>query len=165
VRTIIEILNLNIVTDMSEIGPGRLDSGAKKPTMLVNVSTEMAISPGLGSSTTVASSESSSAHSTDLDSPQQWIHPFASSTAKLEILPSSANSDMIDVEEEARLYDELCRNYEEDSDSVRFIFNLSGSFDNIDPINSVCNSFIVCKIQPSNSTYLFRSRRFEDSGC
>ena len=30
---------------------------------------------------------------------------------------------MIDVEEEARLYNELCRNYEEDSDSVRFIFN------------------------------------------
>jgi hypothetical protein len=102
---------------MSKIGPRRLESG-KKPTMLVNISTEMAISPGIGSSTTAASS--SSAHSTDS---QQRIHPFAGSTAKLEILASSANSDMIDVEEEARLYDELCRNYdEEDSDSVRFIF-------------------------------------------
>ena len=119
---------------MSKIGPGRLDSGKKKPTVLVNVSTEMAISPGLGSATTSTTVTSSSTHSTDLDSPQQWIHPFAGSTAKLEILPSSANSDMIDVEEEARLYDELCRNYEEDSDSVRFIFNLSRSFDNINPI-------------------------------
>ena len=27
---------------------------------------------------------------------------------------------MIDVEEEARLYDELCRNYEEDSDTVSY---------------------------------------------
>ena len=105
---------------MSKIGPGRLDSGKKKPTALVNVSTELAISPGLDSATTSTSTASSS--SAHLESPQQWIHPFAGSTAKLEILPSSANSDMIDVEEEARLYDELCRNYEEDSDSVRFIF-------------------------------------------
>jgi len=87
----------------------------------VNVSTEMALSPGSATSTTAASSPSSSAHSTDLDSPQKWFHPFAGSTGKLEILPSSANSDMIDVEEEARLYDELCRNYEEDSDTfVKF---------------------------------------------
>ena len=107
---------------MSKIGPGRLDSGKKKPTMLVNVSTEVTASSGsLAGPTTAASS--SSAHSTDLDSPpQEWFHPFADSTAKLEILPSSANSDMIDVEEEARLYNELCRNYDEDSDSVRFIF-------------------------------------------
>jgi hypothetical protein len=123
----------------------------------------MAISPGLGSATTsTTTASSSSAHSTDLDSPQQGIHPFAGSTAKLEILLSSANSDMIDVEEEARLYDELCRNYEEDPDSVRFTFNLSGSFDNIDPIY---NSLIVCKIQPSNSTYLLHSQHFEDSDC
>ena len=153
---------------MSKIGPGRFNSGKKKPTMLVNASTEMAISPGLGSATSsTTAASSSSAHSTDLDSPQQWIHPFAGSTAKLEILPSSANSDKIDVEEEARLYDELCRN--DDSDSVSFILNLSGSFDNIDSINYVCNSFnIVCEIQPSDSTYLLRSqqeRRFENGGC
>ena len=103
------------------VGPGRLDSEkTTKPTMLLNVSTEMAISsPGLGSATSLTTAaSSSSADSTDLDSPQKWFHPFAGSTGKLEILPSSANSDMIDVEEEARLYDELCRNYEEDSDSV-----------------------------------------------
>ena len=112
---------------MSKTRPGRLDSGKKKPTMLVNASTEMAISPGLGSATSsTTAASSSSANSTDLDSPQQWIHPFAGSTAKLEILPSSTNSDKIDVEEEARLYDELCRNYEDDSDSVGFILNLSG---------------------------------------
>ena len=106
---------------MSKIGPSRfVNSGKKKPTMLVNVSTENPISPGPATSTTMASS--SSARSTEnVNSPQQGIHPFAASTAKLEILPSSANSDMIDVEEEARLYDELCRNYE-DSDSVRYIF-------------------------------------------
>ena len=120
------ILNL---TDMSKIGPGRLDSGKKKPTILVNASTEIAISPGLGSATSsTTAASSSSAHSTDLDSPRQWIHPFAGSTAKLEILPSSANSDKIDVEEEARLYDELCRSYEEDSDSVSFVLCLSESF-------------------------------------
>jgi hypothetical protein len=107
---------------MSKIGP---DSGKKKPTMLLNPSSEMPISPCLGSSSTTSSSVHSTtgSSSTDLDSPQQqWIHPFAGSTAKLEILPSSANSDRIDVEEEARLYDELCRNYEEDSDSVSFSF-------------------------------------------
>ena len=105
---------------MSKIRPGRLDSGKKRPIVLTE---QMAISPGLGSaSTTVSSSSSSSARSTESDSPQQRIHPFASSTAKLEILQSSANSDMIDVEEEARLYDELCRNYEEDTDSVSFPF-------------------------------------------
>ena len=105
---------------MSKIGPRRLES-VKKPTMLENIPNEMAISPGLiGSATTTStSSATTSAHSTDS---QQWIHPFAGSTAKLEILPSSANSDMIDVEEEARLYDEFCRNYEEDSNSVRSIF-------------------------------------------
>ena len=109
---------------MSKIGPGRSGSGRKKPSMLVNVSTEMAISPDSATPTTAASSPLSSG-STDLDSPQKWFHPFAGSTSKLEILPSSANSDMIDVEEEARLYDELCRNYEEDSNSVRFIFILT----------------------------------------
>ena len=102
---------------MSKIGPGRLDSRKKKQTMLVNVSTEVTASSGSGPTTAASSSF---AH-TDLDSPQEWFHPFADSTAKLEILPSSANSDMIDVEEEARLYNELCRNYD-DSDSVRFIF-------------------------------------------
>lgn len=95
----------------------------KKPTMLVNASTEILIPSGLASAistTTVASS--SSADSTDLDSPQEWIHPFASSTSKLEVIRSA--TDKIDVEEEARLYDELCRNYEEDidDDSVSFLF-------------------------------------------
>ncbi|KAF5354117.1 hypothetical protein D9756_006888 [Leucocoprinus leucothites] len=38
------------------------------------------------------------------------IHPFANSTAKLELLPpSSAGLSGIDIEEEARLYDELRR--------------------------------------------------------
>ena len=96
-----------------------MDSEKKKPTMLLNVSTEMPISPGLGSATsTTAASSSSAGSSTDLDSPQKWSHPFAGSTGKLEILPSSANSDMIDIEEEARLYDELCRNYEDSDSSV-----------------------------------------------
>ena len=130
-------------------GPGRLDSEktTTKPTMLLNVSTEMAISsPGLGSATSLTTAaSSSSADSTDLDSPQKWFHPFAGSTGKLEILPSSANSDMIDVEEEARLYDELCRNYEEDSDTVSYKSLSSRSFNNIDSIISVCY-FIVCKI-------------------
>ncbi|PPR05201.1 hypothetical protein CVT24_010301 [Panaeolus cyanescens] len=42
------------------------------------------------------------------------VHPFANSTAKLEVLIS--NPDKIDVEEEARLYDELCRTYENDTE-------------------------------------------------
>ena len=79
------------------------------------------ISPSLGSATssTTTASSTSSAHSTtttDSDTPQKWSHPFAGSTGNLEILPSLANSYMIHIEEEARLYDELCRNYEEDSD-------------------------------------------------
>ena len=86
-----------------KIGPRTLDSGKKRPTILVNVSTEMAISPGLGSATSTTAASSSSAHSTDFDSPQKWFHPFAASTGRLEILPSSVNSDMINVEEEAEL--------------------------------------------------------------
>lgn len=91
--------------------------------MLVNVSTEIpeplaALGSGSSTLSTVPSASSSSAQSADWDSP---IHPFASSTAKLEIIPSSATSH-IDVEEEARLYDELCRNYEEDTASVSFLF-------------------------------------------
>ena len=48
------------------------------------------------------------------------VHPFANSTSKLELIPSSTTTtaDGIDVEEEARLYDELCRNYEEETDDV-----------------------------------------------
>lgn len=83
--------------------------------MLLNVSTEIPTplaALGSGSSTLSTVASSSSAQTADWDSP---IHPFASSTAKLEIIPSSATSHKIDVEEEARLYDELCRNYEEDT--------------------------------------------------
>lgn len=108
----VQILNVNI-DNMLKAGPGRkLDSGKKKPTMSVNASTQMPSSSGLGSATSTTTVASSSS---DLDSPQQWIHPFAGSTAKLEIIPSSTTSNKIDVEEEARLYDELCRDYEEDS--------------------------------------------------
>ncbi|KAF9044070.1 hypothetical protein BJ165DRAFT_1479129 [Panaeolus papilionaceus] len=46
--------------------------------------------------------------------PATLVHPFANSTAKLEVLIS--NPDKIDVEEEARLYDELCRTYENDTE-------------------------------------------------
>lgn len=100
-------------------GPGRnLDSGKKKPTMLLNVSTEIPTPSVLCSSSSASSSTIASSSSADLDSPQTWVHPFASSTAKLEIIPSSATSDKIDIEEEARLYDELCRSYEEDTDTV-----------------------------------------------
>jgi hypothetical protein len=47
-------------------------------------------------------------------------HPFASSTSKLEILhPVTASG--IDVEEEARLYEELCEAYENDVRNVSVI--------------------------------------------
>jgi len=49
--------------------------------------------------------------------PPLEIHPFANTTAKLELIhPSSA----IDVEEEARLYDELLTNAEENASMRRF---------------------------------------------
>jgi len=49
-------------------------------------------------------------------------HPFASSTAKLELLPpDSLTASGIDVEAEARLYDQLCEEYESEVRSqVRF---------------------------------------------
>lgn len=48
------------------------------------------------------------------------VHPFANSTSKLELIPPSLSTtvDGIDVEEEARLYDELCRSYEDETDAV-----------------------------------------------
>lgn len=83
--------------------------------MSVNTTTTTEIVPGLGSSSSTPIASSSSG---DFDSPQEWIHPFASSTAKLEIIRSSLTShNNIDVEEEARLYDELCRNYEDVEES------------------------------------------------
>lgn len=45
-------------------------------------------------------------------------HPFANSTSKLELIPSG-NADNIDVAEEAALYDELCRTYEDETEQVR----------------------------------------------
>jgi hypothetical protein len=50
---------------------------------------------------------------------QSDAHPFAHSTAKLELIPASTSADGIDVEEEARLYDDLCRTYEDATDNVR----------------------------------------------
>ena len=48
------------------------------------------------------------------------IHPFATSTSKLELIPSSTKTtvDGINVEEEARLYDQLCRSYDDETDDV-----------------------------------------------
>ena len=48
------------------------------------------------------------------------VHPFANSTSRLELIPpsSSITVDGINVEEEARLYDELCRSYEDETDAV-----------------------------------------------
>ncbi|KIM38455.1 hypothetical protein M413DRAFT_447714 [Hebeloma cylindrosporum] len=46
------------------------------------------------------------------------VHPFANSTSKLELIPSESTTlDGINVEEEARLYDELCRTYEDETDA------------------------------------------------
>lgn len=46
-------------------------------------------------------------------------HPFAHSTAKLELIPNaSIRADGIDVEAEAQLYDELCRTYEDETENV-----------------------------------------------
>ena len=115
------------------------DSGKKKPTVLVDYASTKTVpissGPGSATSTNTAAS-SSSTSSADLDSPQQWIHPFAGSTAKLEIIPSSATSNKIDVEEEARLYDELCRSCDDDdTDSVSsplsFLPLSAGSFDRL----------------------------------
>jgi hypothetical protein len=47
-------------------------------------------------------------------------HPFANTTSKLEILKPSTSGD-IDVEGEAKLYDELCRNYEAETDDVSVV--------------------------------------------
>ncbi|KJA20553.1 hypothetical protein HYPSUDRAFT_123533, partial [Hypholoma sublateritium FD-334 SS-4] len=45
-------------------------------------------------------------------------HPFAHSTAKLELVPNaSIRGDGIDVEAEAQLYDELCRTYEDETEN------------------------------------------------
>ncbi|KAF8956778.1 hypothetical protein BDZ97DRAFT_1849600, partial [Flammula alnicola] len=44
------------------------------------------------------------------------VHPFAHSTAKLELIPTTTNADGINVEEESRLYDDLCRTYEDETD-------------------------------------------------
>lgn len=46
-------------------------------------------------------------------------HPFAGSSAKLVLIPANETADGIDVEEEARLYDELSRSYEDGTDDVR----------------------------------------------
>ncbi|KAF9475483.1 hypothetical protein BDN70DRAFT_898149 [Pholiota conissans] len=43
-------------------------------------------------------------------------HPFARTTARLELIPPSTSVDGIDVEEESRLYDDLCRTYEDETD-------------------------------------------------
>ncbi|PPQ93588.1 hypothetical protein CVT25_005468 [Psilocybe cyanescens] len=43
-------------------------------------------------------------------------HPFAHTPAKLVLIPSVSTVDGINVEEEARLYDELSRNYEDVTD-------------------------------------------------
>ena len=51
-------------------------------------------------------------------------HPFAHTTSKLELLPSGSGSrGTIDVEEEARLYDELSRVYEDDTDDVSILIS------------------------------------------
>lgn len=50
---------------------------------------------------------------------QSDAHPFEHSAAKLELIPASTSADGIDVEEESRLYDDLCRTYEDATDDVR----------------------------------------------
>jgi hypothetical protein len=45
-------------------------------------------------------------------------HPFANSKSKLELIPSGT-ADGIDVAEEAALYDDLCRTYEDETEGVR----------------------------------------------
>lgn len=47
-------------------------------------------------------------------------HPFANTTSKLEIVKPSTSGD-IDVEEEAKLYDELCCDYEAETDNVSLV--------------------------------------------
>ena len=50
-------------------------------------------------------------------------HPFAASTAKLELLPpDTLTASGIDIEEEARLYDELCEAYENEVRTVSTVF-------------------------------------------
>jgi len=53
-------------------------------------------------------------------------HPFANTTSKLEIVKPSTSGD-IDVEEEATLYEELCRNYEAETDDVSVIVSAFAS--------------------------------------
>ena len=62
------------------------------------------------------SKNSAQGHAT---TPQQ-VHSFANSTSKLELIPSrtATTVDGINVEEEARLYDQLCRSYEDETDDV-----------------------------------------------
>lgn len=59
-------------------------------------------------------------------------HPFVSSDAKLVLIPSSSTADGIDIEEEARLYDELSRSYEDGTDDVCdgifFVFSFNMPF-------------------------------------
>ena len=73
---------------------------AKEFGVRIGVEPSSEVSPGLGFATSATDASSSSAHSTDLNSPQKWFYPFGGIIGNLEILPSSANSDMIDVEEE-----------------------------------------------------------------
>lgn len=51
-------------------------------------------------------------------------HPFANTTSKLEVVRPSISGD-IDVEEEVKLYDDLCCNYEAETDN--FIASCSSS--------------------------------------
>ena len=64
----------------------------------VEASSEV-LSPVLGFATSTTNAPSSSAHSTDLDSPQKWFYPrgYYWKIGNLTV-PSSANSDMIEVE-------------------------------------------------------------------
>ncbi|KAF8148042.1 Phox homologous domain-containing protein [Crassisporium funariophilum] len=63
-------------------------------------------------------SSSSSTSQTPRSSSSPPVHPFANSKAKLEIIPSSTANDKIDVEAEARLFDELCRSYEDETEAA-----------------------------------------------
>uniref|UniRef100_A0A8H8CE75 Endosomal/vacuolar adapter protein YPT35 n=1 Tax=Psilocybe cubensis TaxID=181762 RepID=A0A8H8CE75_PSICU len=56
------------------------------------------------------------ADSTSVAPQNPTSHPFAHTTAKLVLIPSVSTVDGIDVEEEARLYDELSRTYEDETD-------------------------------------------------
>ena len=74
---------------------------AKEFGVRIGVEPSSEVSPVLGFATSTTDASSSSAHSTDLDSPQKWFYPrgYYWKIGNLTV-PSSDNSDMIDLEVE-----------------------------------------------------------------